>query len=147
MSSATVTTRRPVKHLQTPRRRPENLQARLIDVESDLFSASTEAVYQRNDLAEAATDENNRLLEAALGVEGLPPLAREYIERALAIERGEDAAVRRAERRREVFHGYTRSAGGRVDGLITGRDLADFIGQKLGIDFDGDAPCDLLEQP
>lgn len=93
----------------------------LIAIEADGFGASTELVYQRSDLAEAASPENNLALEAALKVPGLPPLARELIRHALTIEIAEEAAVARAARHREVAHGHTRRIAGGVERALTGR--------------------------
>jgi hypothetical protein len=84
-------------------------------VEGDLFGASAELVHQRADLEAAASPENNSLLERVLRIEGLPPLARELILAALAIERDEDAAILRARERRARAHAYGRRAAGRVE--------------------------------
>jgi hypothetical protein len=101
---------------------PQSIQRDLVAIEGDAYGASVQLVYQRDDLAEACSDENNRALEAALRVEGLPPLARELIQAALAIEIAEDAAARQAEQRRSQIHGHTRSAAGRIELMLTGRD-------------------------
>ena len=101
-------------------------QARLaVAAENDTIEATCELVYQRDDLAEAGSDENNRLLAAALRVAGLPPLARELIQRALHLDHGEDAAVRRAQERRDAAHGFTQSATVRLEELLTGKRLTD----------------------
>lgn len=84
-------------------------------VEGDLFGASAELVHQRADLEAAASPENNSLLEQVLRIEGLPPLARELILAALAIECDEDAAILRAMQRRARAHGHQKRAAGRVE--------------------------------
>jgi hypothetical protein len=109
------------KRTGTPERIGQTLARCLAAVESGLFDATCELVYQRDDLVEACSDINNRALAAALRVEGLPPLARELIQVALAAEDAEDAAVRRAERRRAGAHGYQRDAIGRIEVLLTDR--------------------------
>ena len=125
---------------------------RLVAVESDIVESTCELVYQRDDLAQAGGDENNRLLEAALRVEGLPPLARDLIRRALHIEHGEDAAVRRAERRRMAAHDFNRSASVRVETMLTEREppstdddrgarVLDTVCDLLGVE--GEAPLTL----
>lgn len=98
----------------------------LVDIEGELFEASAELVYQRDDLAEAASDENNRALVRAIRAidDGDYVLARDLIRVALMVEETEDAAVERARRRRETIHGRTRNATARVDGLLTGKEYA-----------------------
>jgi hypothetical protein len=92
----------------------------LTGIEGDAFGASTELVYLRDDLDEAAGGETTRALEAALRVANLPPLARELIQAALLAEIAEDAAIRRATERRHRAHSHTRSVAGRIELALTG---------------------------
>jgi hypothetical protein len=118
-ATVTATTLRPVpKPIPIVR---GHVARALVAVESDLFDATTELVHQRADLVEAASPENNALLERVLRIEGLPPLARELIRAALFIEQAEDAAARRAERRRAAAHDFDRSAIGGCERMLTGR--------------------------
>lgn len=90
-------------------------------IEDDGYGAAQQLVYQRDDLIAAASPENNRLLEQALRVEGLPPLARELIQRALAVEIAEEQAVARAHGRRETAHFHLKAIGSRCELAATGR--------------------------
>lgn len=97
--------------------------AALVDVEGDLFGASIELIHQRDDLREAAGDENNKALRRALRAldEGDVSLARDLIRAALFAEDAEDAAIRRAEQRRDAAHGHQKAAAGRVERLVSAR--------------------------
>ena len=77
---------------------PRSVHRQIIaEIETLAFEASAELTHQRGDLAAARSDANNAALAAALQVAGLPPLARELIQRALVAENAEDDAIRRAE--------------------------------------------------
>ena len=90
-------------------------------IEDHGYGAATNLVHLRDDLAEAANPENNRLLERALRVAGLPPLARELIQAALLVEIAEEQAVARARLSRDYAHIDVKAINGAVELAITGR--------------------------
>jgi hypothetical protein len=98
-------------------------QRHLVGVESSNFEATAELVLQRHDLADGCADTNNRALENALAAleSGDVPLARQHIHTAIAAEEDEDAAIRRAERRRQAAHGYARETAKGLEMVLTGR--------------------------
>lgn len=106
-----------------PVRLGQRVARALVAVESDLFDSTAELVHQRADLVEAASPQNNALLERALRAldDGDVALARELIRAALVIEHAEDAAALRAERRRVAAHDGNRSAIGGCERMLTGR--------------------------
>lgn len=102
-------------------------RGRLVAIEADAYGASAELVHQRSDFEDAAThdDEHDAALDAALRVDGLPPAARELIQRAMAADRREDTAIYdRARRRRGRAHGHARAIAGAVEHALTGRQRA-----------------------
>jgi len=102
---------------------PRTVQRALVAIEGDAYSASTELVDQRDDLAAAAIHdaEHDAALERALSVDGLPAFARELIRMAMAADEAEDAAITQAGERRDRAHGHTRAIAGRVERTLTGR--------------------------
>lgn len=104
----------------------------LTGIEGDAVGASTELVYLRDDLGEAASDENNRALEAALVAldNGDIALTRQLIRFALAIELREEAAVERATERRHRAHSHTRSVAGRIELALTGKGRDDVLCER-----------------
>lgn len=107
--------------------------ADLTGIEGDAYGASTELVYLRDAIEDGAShdDDHDACLEAALLVPGLPPLARELIQRAQAADRREDAAIyERATERRHRAHAHTRSIAGRVELAVTARTRPDAICER-----------------
>lgn len=102
---------------------PQAIYREVVGVEGSNFETCGELANQRGDFEDVRDHDadHDALLEAVLRVEGLPPLARELIQRAQRADAAEDAAMRRADRRRETAHRHARETGRRLEHLLTGR--------------------------